>query len=417
MRAPVSTFTRYSALAAADIASRGLAFLASLLIVRAFSAEAFGQLGVASSVVTYALYASTCGLDVYAVRNVARLPASIGVTAGTIMAIRSVLSVVAYVALLGVCWALPQFRPILPLVALFALTLFSGALSLIWVPQALQRTRALATANVFTGLLYFGGVVLATTTHRPLWTVPIAQVAAESAVSLGLYRWLRRTAGGLAPPAPLVAWKNILRQSAPIGASWVLRTVAIGSDLVLLRLFLVQDAQIGWYNGASRLFALMMGLSAVYFTILFPRLSQKAAQSRDAFRSEAVGSIVRVLPFAGAVMIALAFLAPFMLQLLFGPTFVGAANALRILGAAAFLNVINNHFRYMLLATNRQHIDLRNTAITAVTHVGFKALLIPLAGIEGAAFGMLFGELSVLIIGLWSTRTDLRTDLRRPSDV
>ena len=117
------------------------------------------------------------------------------------------------------------------------------------------------------------------------------------------------------------------------------------------------------------------------------------------------------------LLIALAFLAPFMLQLLFGPTFVGAANALRILGAAAFLNVINNHFRYMLLATNRQHIDLRNSAITAVTHVGFKALLIPLAGIEGAAFGMLFGELSVLIIGLWSTRTDLRTDLRRPSDV
>lgn len=408
MRANPSIFTRFSALAVADITSRGLAFVATFLVVRAFKAEAFGQLGVATSVVTYALFASTCGLDVYAVRNVARLPTSIGATASTIMAIRSLLGVVAYLVLLGVCWSLPQLRPILPLVSLFGLTLFSGALSLIWVPQALQRTRALAAANVSTSVLYLLGVILVTTTHRPLWTVPLAQVTAEVIVALGLYRWLRRTAGGLAAPAKMAAWKRIVRDSAPIGGSSFLRTVALGSDLVLLRLFLVHDAQIGWYNGASRIFGLMMGLSSVYFTILFPRLSQKATQSRDVFRSEALGSIVRVLPFAGTALVGVAFLAPFALQLLFAPSFAGAANALRILGFAAFINLISNHFRNMLLATDRQHIDLRNSAITAVVHVACKAVLIPLVGIEGAAIGTLLGEMSGLLIGMWSTRADLR---------
>ena len=57
-------------------------------------------------------------------------------------------------------------------------------------------------------------------------------------------------------PWPVAEWGRVLREAAPIGASWLLRTIALGSDLVLLRLLLVGDAQIGWYNGASRLFAL-----------------------------------------------------------------------------------------------------------------------------------------------------------------
>lgn len=82
--------------------------------------------------------------------------------------------------------------------------------------------------------------------------------------------------------------------------------------------------------------------------------------------------------------------------------------ALRILGVAALVNVVNNHFRYMLLATNRQQLDLRNTAVATAAHVAFKLVLIPMAGIEGAALGTLGGEMTVLALGLWATRGDLR---------
>ena len=392
----------------ADVASRGLAFLGTLLIVRAFADEAFGQLGVATTVVAYALQASTCGLDVFAVRHGARHPDQVGATASSVMAMRSALGIAAYTLLMVVCWALPSLRPIVPLVALLGLTIFTGALSLTWVPQALQQTRALAAANLAIGALYFVGVLIITRTGAPLLSVAVAQVAAEALVAVGMYRWLRARAVRLVAPLPLAEWGRVLRESAPIGASWLLRTVALGSDLVLLRLLLVSDAQIGWYNGASRLFALMMGLSAVYFTILFPRLSQRAAESPSAFRAEALGSLARVLPLALAGALGVALLAPWGLRLLFAPSFAGAATALRILGAAALVNAINNHFRYMLLATNRSHVDLRNTAVATAAHVLFKLTLIPLAGIEGAALGTLAGEITVLALGIWATRGDLR---------
>lgn len=391
----------------ADVASRGLAFLGTLLIVRAFADEAFGQIGVATTLVTYALQASTCGLDVFAVRHGARHPDQIGATASSVMAMRGALGLAAYTVLLVVCWALPALRPILPLVALFGLTIFTGALSLTWVPQALQKTRVLATANLSIGALYFLGVLLLTRTGGPLWSIPMAQVAAEALVAVGLFRWLRGRAERLAAPWPVAEWGRVLRGSAPIGASWLLRTIALGSDLVLLRLLLVGDAQIGWYNGAWRLFGLMMGLSAVYFTILFPRLSQRAAESPAAFRAEALGSLARVMPLALAGAVGVAVLAPWALGLLFSPSFAGAAMALRILGAAALVNVVNNHFRYMLLATNRQQVDLRNTAFATAAHVAFKVMLIPIAGIEGVAVGTLGGELVVLALGLWATRGDL----------
>ncbi|WP_411281028.1 oligosaccharide flippase family protein [Gemmatimonas sp.] len=407
-RAPSSTLTRFSTLAVADVAARGLAFLATLLIVRAFADEAFGQLGVATAVVAYALQASTCGLDVFAVRHGARHPDQIGATASSVMAMRSTLGLVAYALLLAVCWGVPALRPIFPLVALFGLTIFTGALSLTWVPQALQQSGALAAANLSIGALYFLGVLVITRTGGPLWSVPVAQVAAEALVAVGLYWWLRGRAARLVAPRPWAEWGRVLQESAPIGASLLLRTIALGSDLVLLRLLLVGDAQIGWYNGASRLFALMMGLSAVYFTILFPRLSQRAAESPGAFRSEALGSLARVMPLALAAAVGVAALAPWALGLLFSPSFANAAMALRILGVAALVNVINNHFRYMLLATNRQQRYLRDTAVATLAHVAFKLVLIPMAGIEGAALGTLSGELAVLVLGLWATRGDLR---------
>ena len=151
----------------------------------------------------------------------------------------------------------------------------------------------------------------------------------------------------------------------------------------------------------------MMGLSAVYFTILFPRLSQRAAESPAAFRAEALGSLARVMPLALAGAVGVAVLAPWALGLLFSPSFAGAAMALRILAAAAVVNVVNNHFRYMLLATNRQQVDLRNTTFATAAHVAFKVMLIPIAGIEGVAVGTLGGELVVLALGLWATRGDL----------
>lgn len=405
---PASTLSRFSALALADVTSRGLAFLGTLLIVRAFADEAFGRLGVATTVVAYALQASACGLDVYAVRHGARHPDQIGATASTVMVVRSALGLAAYTLLLAVCWALPTLRPLLPLVALFGLTIFTGALSLAWVPQALQQTRAMATALLASGALYFAGVLIITTSGSPLWSVPVAQVAAEAIVAVGLYRWLQGRPERLVAPWPVAAWMGILRESTPIGASWLLRTVALGSDLVLLRLLLVGDAQIGWYNGASRLFALMMGLSAVYFTILYPRLSQRAAESPGAFRIEALGSLRRVVPLALLGALGVALLAPWTLALLFSPSFAGAAMALRVLGAAAMVNVINNHFRYMLLATGRQQVDLRNTAVATVVHLALKLALIPVAGIEGAALGTLGGELAVLALGVWATREDFR---------
>ncbi len=71
------------------------------------------------------------------------------------------------------------------------------------------------------------------------------------------------------------------------------------------------------------------------------------------------------------------------------------------------MNLLNNHFRYMLLASNRQQTELGNTIITTVTHVILKCLLVPLFGINGAALGTLGGEMMAFCLGLWSTRGDL----------
>ena len=402
-----STLVRYGVLSSADIVARVMGFVATILIVRTFSDAGFGKIGVANSVVTYALIASTYGLNLYAVRRVASAPGSARETAATVIALRLILGIVGYALLLAVCALVPQLRDILFLVSIAGLTLFSGAISLTWLPQALQRTRALAAANFATQALYLLGVFAVVTLRGPLWAVPLSQVGAECVVAAALFVSFRRSYPAADSLLPKVSWGRALRQSLPMGLSGVMRTVALGCDLVLLRLLYVSEKEIGWYNGALRLFALMMGLTATYFLILFPRLVQKHDESPEAFRHTMVQSLWRVSLLAGMAGFVLIALAPQVLLLLFAPAFVGGTTALRWLTVAALAGVVGGHFRNMLLASNRQRTELGITSASAAVHVVCKIVLISRMGIDGAALGGVIGELAVVAGAIWATRRDL----------
>src|SRR2546425_794458 len=84
-----------------------------------------------------------------------------------------------------------------------------------------------------------------------LWPAPAAQVFAEGAVAAGLFIWVLGNAGRPTVSLPWRYWASILSQAAPIGGAKVMRTVALGSDLVLLG-FLVSREELGWYAAAYK---------------------------------------------------------------------------------------------------------------------------------------------------------------------
>jgi O-antigen/teichoic acid export membrane protein len=408
-----SIWPRYLLLVTANLTSKGSGFLVLILVVRHFGGEGLGAITFAGAVVAHAALVASAGVEIYAVKRMAERSGSPGALAGTIVALRLLSGLAVYALLCLLAASLPPLRAVSGLMALFGLSLFTTALSLAWVPEALQATTVLAAGELVTdaasvallaGCLWLGG---------GLWAFPLARVAGEALTALGLFVWARRAVGPLGRPVPR-EWPGIITQAAPIGTARVLRSLALGTDPIVLAFFVPLE-EVGWYGGAYKLFLLSVSLSAVYFVVLFPRLVGKVRTSPAALRDEVTGSLRRTLPVALPATAGAVLLAGEALRVLYGPPFAAAAPALRLLLLAALANLVGAHYRNVLLSTNRQRLDLALVAASAGGELVLKVLLIPPLGPAGVALGTLVGE-SALALATWqATRGLLGRRERRPA--
>ena len=402
---------RYTWLVLLSAAARGLGFAAVILVARGFGVEIFGELGFAHATVGYALTFAVFGLGIYGVREAVRHPESIGAVTSTVIAIRLVLGAVAFLAL-ALLTLLPAFRPVAGLVLLYALTLFTSAISVFWVAQSQQRTDVLGLAAVATQALYIGQVYLALTLDLGKHAVPIALATSELVVALGLLVWMRRRVAPLARPLAPAACGRILRRTAPLAGSQMLRAVALGSDMVLLGLLVPMD-RVGTYGAAYKLFVLGFTLVGLYVTVVLPHLVHHGTVSVRRMARE-VGSLLRKLLLLAIPLAALGVaVAPWVMRSLFGEEFADATTPMRLLVLATLASLFGGHYRPAVLAMGEHRRDLANGAVSAGVHVAAKLVLIPFFGLTGAALGTLLGEVSFALASRVSLRRLEADEARR----
>ena len=397
---------RFTVLIAANLLASVFGFATMSLIAWRFGAAAFGEIAFAQSIIVYAIVAATCGTELHAIRTVAHDRSELGAMASSVMLVRFALALVVYAIVAASSFAVPPFQAVRPLILLFGLSVFTTAINVSWIPQALHRTHVFAFANLSVQVVAFGGLFLVLLLWEDLTVVPLAKVFAELCAGAALLIWMRRRVGRLRRVFSRKSLLALLRRSAPIGGTQLLRGVALGSDLIILGL-LVTSVELGHYAAAFKIFMMLTGFATAYFVILLPRLAARKGDS-DGIARELRASFRRVMPVfvAGAVLLAL--IAAPLLQLLFGPSFRAAAGSLRILCLALLVNIVLRHYRQVLLVRNRQDVDLSTSTIGGIGHVVFKLALIPMIGIAGAALGTLLGEVLLLILQRRAARAALR---------
>jgi O-antigen/teichoic acid export membrane protein len=399
-------FGKYALLFVADIASRGLRFFADIVLVRHFGPAVFGQLNVAQSLAVQGMSVATCGLDTAGTRDVAATPPASHSIAATVVVLRLLLGVVAWACLAGLTWIIPQYRDSLELAVLYGMSMFTAALTLGWVAQARGWVNVVALSVLATNLMYFGGVQAVALFGWPPWSAPLVLIFGELLTATGLWLWIARKIGPVRRPLPAGRMLQFLRRSLPIGGANIMRGLVVGSDVLLLGLF-VGKAQVGIYSGAFKLYSLGLSLIILYFTILLPHL---ASQVRDepTLKTGLYSALTRALLAAIPITVAGIVLSRAVLHLLFGGNFEEATTALQILILALPLHLAAGHFRSAFVALGRQRLDLRLVALAAIVHVAVKLLLIPRLGITGAASGTFVGEAALFVLAWHAGRSVLR---------
>jgi O-antigen/teichoic acid export membrane protein len=400
---PNSTFGLYLLVVMADFACRGLRFFADIVLVRHFSREIIGQMNLAQSLAVQGMGLSTCGLDVSGMRAVAAGVVPPPQMAATIVFLRLVLGTIAWGLVAGMALLVPKYHSVFQLTALYGLSIITGALTIGWVAQARHQMHVVALALLAANVGYFGGVELTTRVGWPPVAVPLLLALSEGLTALGLWIWLLLACGPLSRGLTRLEALQFLRNSLPIGGANILRILTIGSDVLLLGLF-VSDGQLGLYSTGFKLYSLGTSLITMYLGVLLPQLAAHAALDPKAMKSALHDSLRRALLAAAVVTAAALFFASVALRVLFGAPFIAATWAVQILFLVWPAQLVAGHFRTALVAQGRQRQDLGLVGGAALAHVIAKACLIPWLGITGAAWGTLGGEtlLALAAQRVWS---------------
>ncbi len=368
----------------------GLSFVVQVLVVRHLGPAGNGMLQGGLALAALAAALVELGLDGMLRRELVRTPEHAGALLGTATTLRLL---AFFPAALAYCWAAlhqPETTP--ALMAWLAVTI---ALPLALTPEPWLLANGRVPANVIAqgaGFLAGAGARLAFVLAGAGVMAFGAAAALETmviAAALGLAFF--STAGA----ARRWSWDpGCARRLLGGGTPLLLTTVAIlvyrRMDVVLLGNLLDQRAA-GLYAAAVRLSEIGYLAPMILLNAWFPRLTDLHATDPAAYRVALADFFRRVTWSAAAFALALTIGAPWIVRLLFGPAFAGAATPLAIHAWTAVFIAHGVARSQWLLLENQLFAGLGLACIGAATNLALNFVLVPWLGVAGAALAAVLG--------------------------
>jgi O-antigen/teichoic acid export membrane protein len=215
----------------------------------------------------------------------------------------------------------------------------------------------------------------------------------------------------LAVDVPL--WRELLRESWPIGANIFVVTVGMRvGPLLIMRLR--GPVEVGYFASASRLTDALNLLGDAAMLSVYPLFVRYATARPDALRAlaELTAKLLGVVLLG--VILVVSQTASDVMGTLFRPEFAVAGPVLAILSWSALLAALGNVYAHLLVAVGRQQVLFRVNCVTATLQVVLQLLLLRALGLRGAALAVVVTSLisHTTLFLLPETRTWVRPCVR-----
>lgn len=380
-----------------------LAFITTVLIVRYLGPEKFGILSYAISMVSLVSVLAYAGLENILTRELVKKPDEMNELLGTGFILRLIGSIliIAILIIIGIVVNESQLT--------FTMILIIGAAN-IFQPFGVidfffqSKVQAKYSVIVQSGSFFVLSVarIIAIILEAPLivfaillsietFVAAIGYVIAYSREGKTLFKWKFR--------------KNIayqfLRDAWPLVLSGLAVSTFAKIDQVLLK-FLIDEEGVGYYSAAVRIVEAWYFIPMAITISIFPAI----LNARESNKAEYIGRLNKLYNLMSLVSIIIAIIlsvfSGFIIHLFFGEAYSSSAAVLAIYiwsGIATFLGVASNQF---LIAENLTKLSLYRSVFGMITNVLLNFWLIPIYGINGAAWATLISYfLSVFFIGIF----------------
>ena len=381
----------------AKVAHLALNVVSTLAIVRYFAPGAYGTYVLVLTVTTLAGVVADFGLPKLAVREMVRPGADEGGVAGTVIAIRLALAVVAVLGCQGVLALFGQ-PPAAHLAAAIASLVIVGEAVVgvlvvafqIRLVQQYEATLRVAGEAIETALVL---VLVVRGAPLPWFFVP---PAVGIAVALAGAIVLTRRRYALRPRVVVAQLRPLLREALPLGPALLVGVLYLKLDSFVVAA-LRPPRDLGIYGAAAQPVEYLFLATAVIMNVLFPLLAQAWAASEPerflALYRRGTELLVIVTAFVAATAV---FIAPALVRVAFGPAYRGAAAPLAVLSVALVAMTVNAWQSLVLLAGGHQRVVLRYNLVALGVAVVLCGVLVHGVGPVGAAVSVLATGVFVL---------------------
>jgi O-antigen/teichoic acid export membrane protein len=206
----------------------------------------------------------------------------------------------------------------------------------------------------------------------------------------------------LLPGVERVPWKAVYQLAAPLLLYNLGMRLYIRSDLIALKLLGGSLEQAGIYGAVQNLAQVLVMVTNPLFMLL---LSTLVRMKHTEDTTDAVQMVMRLGLRAVCVLLSFAALAagmaPQLAGLIYGPAFTAGGTALALLFLRSSMLVIVSMCITILIAAGAERQVAWISGVLFLVSLAGYAMLLPWAGLEGAAAAQLIAASATLLIVLW----------------
>lgn len=369
-------------------------------VSRVLGPDGTGRVAFATSIISYFAMFAQLGIPTYGIRACARVRDDkeelIRVT-HEILAINMLMSMAAYIALGILLAVVPRFRQDRGLFLIISFTILLNTLGVEWLYKALEEYSYITLRSVaFKLVALITTFVLVREKDDYLIYGAITILAVSASNILNFFRFFR-----------LIGFKRVGRYCLRRHVKAILiffamscaTTIYTNLDTVMLG-FMKSDVEVGYYNAAVKIKAVLVGVVTSLGTVLLPRASYYVERGELKHFLEISRKAVHfVILMAMPLIFFFVLYAKEGVVLLSGQAYLSSVFPMQvIMPTLVFIGLTNIMGIQMLIPLGKERYVLYSEIAGACIDLILNFLLIPSLASVGAAIGTLAAEVVVWIV-------------------
>ena len=167
--------------------------------------------------------------------------------------------------------------------------------------------------------------------------------------------------------------------------------------------------QVGFYNNAEKIINIPMGIITALGTVMLPRMSNIVANGDKKRVDDYIRIYAKLVTLlSSAIAFGLMGVSSVLAPVFFGDEFIACGEIIRLLSVTVFFIAWANVIRTQYLIPNkRDSIYLTSTMVGAILNLIINWMLIPKYQANGAAFGTIVAEFSVMLVQMVAVKNEL----------